>query len=105
MASEYFKQRIIMDIENNDTLIQVTGYVKEIRDNEVFILDDESGIITVNMKDLEYELKLKSLINVIGKLDIKSSGEKIILAQIIQDMSKLNFKYYKKLYEIKKSLE
>ena len=105
MESEYSEQRIIKDIENNDTSIQITGYVNKVLEKDLIIIDDKSGTIKVNTKEVEYKLKVKDLINVIGNLEISMSGEKIIQARIIQDMSNLNFGYYKKLYEMKKSLE
>ncbi|TFG08350.1 MAG: hypothetical protein EU539_02645 [Promethearchaeota archaeon] len=106
MEKEFARQRIVKDIENDDTKIQITGYVRDIDENS-FILDDESGEIKVNLKIKEDEKKFKNgdLVNVIGNIVLKSSGEKTLDAQIIQDMNKLNFKYYKKLYELKKELD
>lgn len=104
MENKYAKQRIIEDIKNSDERIQVTGYVKSIAD-DYFVLDDESDKIKVNIKNLEFKYKEKDLINVIGDLSITVEGEKLINAEIIQDMNKLNFKYYQKLYQLKKELE
>jgi uncharacterized protein YdeI (BOF family) len=104
MESTYAKQRIIADIKNSDERVQVTGSVKNITEID-FILDDDSGEIKVNIKDCDFKSKEKDLINVIGDLTINVEGEKIINAEIIQDMNKLNFKYYQKLYELKKELE
>jgi uncharacterized protein YdeI (BOF family) len=104
MENQFAKQRIINDIQSEDLKIQVTGYVKEINDNDFIILDDKSGQIKVILNDLEFPFGEKDLINIIGELQIKTSGEKVIMAQIIQDMNTLNFKYYRKLYELKKEL-
>jgi len=104
MENQFAKQRIINDIQNEDVKIQVTGYVKEINDDNTIILDDKSGQITVDTNDLEFTFNKEDLINVIGELQIKTTGEKVINAQIIQDMNTLNFKYYRKLYELKKEV-
>lgn len=104
MENQFAKKRIINDIQNEDLKIQVTGYVKEINEDKTIILDDKSGQITINLKDLEFRYNKEDLINVIGELQIKTTGEKVINAQIIQDMNTLNFKYYRKLYELKKEV-
>ena len=97
-------QRMIKDIKKNDIRIQVTGYVKEVIENEKFMLDDTSGKIEVNIKDFDFMFKEDDLINVIGNIEIQLSGEMSIQPEFIQDMQKLNFTYYEKLYEIKKEL-
>ncbi len=104
MENKYAKQRIIEDIKNTDERIQVTGYVKNIKEDH-FILDDESDEIEVNITNFDFKFKENDLINVIGDLTISVDGKKIINADIIQDMNKLNFKYYQKLYQLKKELE
>ena len=104
MESKHAKQRIIEDIKNSDERIQVTGYIKNI-EVDYFILNDESDEIKVNIENFDFKSKEKDLINVIGDLIISVEGEKIINAEIIQDMNKLNFKYYQKLYQLKKELE
>ena len=106
MSSQYAKQRIIKDISIDDERIQVTGYIKSrINDNQI-ILDDESGQIIVNLMNIDgFNFKENDLINVIGDLEFQSSGEKLINADIVQDMNKLNFEYYQKLYQIKKDLD
>lgn len=96
------RQRIIKDIKNDDERIQVTGYVKDITENERFILDDKSGEISIDIKNIDFQFKRDDLVNVIGDLLINMDGERSIVAEFIQDMNKLNFKYYTKLYELKK---
>jgi uncharacterized protein YdeI (BOF family) len=105
MENLYAKQRIIRDIENEDLRIQITGYVEGLVKNDHFVLDDKTGEIKVNIKEYNFNFKNNDLVNVIGDLDIKMGGEKMIQADIIQDMNKLNFKYYQKLYELKLELE
>jgi len=95
-------QRTIQDIKNDDERIQVTGYVKHIIENEQFVLDDKSGEISINIKNIDFRFKEDDLVNVIGDLLINMDGERSIVAEFIQDMSKLNFEYYLKLYELKK---
>ena len=106
MSFQYAKQRMIMDISLDDERIQVTGYIKSrINDNHI-ILDDKTGEIKVNLISIdEFNFKENDLINVIGDLEFQSSGEKLINADIVQDMNKLNFEYYQKLYQIKKDLD
>ncbi|MFX0031911.1 MAG: hypothetical protein ACFE8E_03885 [Candidatus Hodarchaeota archaeon] len=101
---QYAKQRMIKDITEEDVRIQVTGYFKERIDNDIIVLDDQTGDIMVNLKDVDFKFKKNDLINVIGDLNIKVNGEKELEADIIQDMNNLNFEYYKKIYEIKKEL-
>ena len=106
MSSQYAKQRTIKDIDNNDERIQVTGYIKEKSNNDYLMLDDKTGLIKVRINEIEkFTYDVNDLINVIGDLELKTDGEKIIIAQFIQDMNKLNFEYYQKLYELKKELE
>ncbi len=97
-------QRIIRDIKNDDIRIQVTGYIKEIIDDQYFILDDKTGTLKVIIGKLDFVSKKNDLVNVIGDLNINMEGEKELEADIIQDMNKLNFEYYHKLYQIKKEL-
>ena len=105
MESPYAKQRIIIDVKNDDDRIQITGYVKNIDDDQFIILDDKTGQIKVNISQVDFNFKENDLINVIGNLDTNMRGEKILKAEIAQDMNKLNFDYYIKLYELKKDLE
>lgn len=104
MENQYAKQRIIKDIKNDDIQIQVTGYVKEVNDDNTIILNDKSGQLKVDLKEAKFDFKKEDLINVIGELRITTSGEKILDSIFIQDMNTLNFKYYRKLYELKKEL-
>jgi uncharacterized protein YdeI (BOF family) len=98
-------QRIIKDIKNDDSRIQVTGYIKEISNTkDYFILDDKTGTIKVLLGELKFSHKKDDLINVIGSLNISMEGEKELEADIIQDMNRLNFEYYQKLYRLKKEL-
>ena len=104
MENPHAKQRIIKDISTEDERIQVTGYVKEI-DAEKIILDDTMDTLEVDISEVDHDLKEKDLINVMGDLILQTSGEMILKALIIQDKNKLNFKYYLKLYELKKEIE
>ena len=100
----YAKQRMIKDIVEEDLRIQVTGYFKEKINENLIVLDDQTGDIIVNLKDVDFKFKQNDLLNIIGDLNIKLNGEKELEAEIIQDMNNLNFEYYKKIYEIKKEL-
>ncbi|MFX1357536.1 MAG: hypothetical protein ACFFA8_09630 [Promethearchaeota archaeon] len=104
MENQYAIQRIIKDIQTDDIQIQVTGYIKEINKDDYIILDDKSGIIRVMIKNIDFSFKVNQLINVIGEIQLNLNGEKEIIADIIQDMSNLNFEYYLKLYNLKKNL-
>jgi uncharacterized protein YdeI (BOF family) len=106
MSFQYAKQRMIKDISIDDERIQITGYIKSrITDNQ-FVLDDKSGEINVSLINVDdFTFKEKDLINVIGDLEILTSGEKKLNADIVQDMNKLNFEYYQKLYQMKKELD
>ena len=105
MENLYAKQRIIRDVKNEDERIQITGYVKNLVENDHIILEDKTGHIKVSIKNIDFNFKEKNLVNIIGNLMMKTDGEKIIDADIVQDMNKLNFEYYIKLYELKKELE
>ncbi|MFW9937024.1 MAG: hypothetical protein ACFFD5_05205 [Candidatus Thorarchaeota archaeon] len=104
MENQYAVQRIIKDIQTDDIQIQVTGYIKEINKDDYIILDDKTGIIRVMIKNIDFSFKVNQLINVIGEIQLNLNGEKEIIADIIQDMSNLNFEYYLKLYNLKKNL-
>lgn len=107
METQHASPRIIKDIKNDDVKIQVTGYVKE-TENEMLIINDKTGEISVDIKNAICHIENISkndLINVIGELILSMDGEKEINASIIQDMKNLNFTYYQKLYDIKKELE
>lgn len=106
MSFQYAKQRIIKDISIDDERIQVTGYIKSRINNEQIMLDDKTGTIKVNLINIDdFKFKENDLINAIGDLEFHSSGEKILNAEFVQDMNKLNFEYYRKLYQLKKDLE
>jgi len=106
MSIQFAKQRIIKNIGINDERIQVTGYIKSKINDTHILLDDKTGEISVNIIGIDnFNFKENDLINVIGNLELQSSGEKVINADIIQDMNKLNFEYYRKLYELKKELD
>jgi len=102
MSKQSAKQRAIKDIRNDDVRIQVTGYIKDSSEPGTKILSDNTGQITVNIKNVDFSYKKNDLINVIGELLINMDGGKTIVAEIIQDMTNLNFEYYQKLYELKK---
>ena len=104
MMREPAIQRMINDVKNTDTRVQIMGYVKDIVENDYIILNDKTGDIKVDIKGVEFSYKKNDLINIIGELNIKTGGEKEIGAEIIQDKKNLNFEYYQKLYEIKKEL-
>lgn len=102
MSIQSALQRVIKDIKNDDVRIQVTGYIRDPIEQDSFVLEDRTGNISVNIKNVEFPFKKDDLINVIGELLISTDGGKTIVAQIIQDMKNLNFEYYLKLYELKK---
>jgi len=104
MMREPAIQRMIIDAKNTDTRVQITGYVKEIVENDYIILNDKTGDIKVDIKGVEFSFKINDLINIIGELNINVGGEKEVVAEIIQSKKNLNFEYYQKLYEIKKEL-
>jgi hypothetical protein len=104
MMREPAIQRMIVDVKSSDNRVQITGYVKEIVENDYIILSDKIGEIKVDIKIVDFPFKKNDLINVIGELNITVGGEKEVGAEIIQDKKNLNFEYYQKLYEIKKEL-
>ena len=57
MESQYAKQRIISDVKNEDVRIQITGYIKNIVDDQYIVLDDKTGQIKTNIEDVEYNFK------------------------------------------------
>jgi uncharacterized protein YdeI (BOF family) len=105
MSSQFASQRTIEDVKPDDNRVQITGHVQKVFENDHFILNDETGEIKVNIKDFDFKFNKNDLINVIGDLIIQVNGEKVILADIVQDMNKLNFSYYVKLYNLRKELE
>ena len=104
MENKFAKQRIIEDIDINDERIQVTGYIKKIEGGFI-ILDDKSGEIQIKITNIDFKFKENDLVNIIGNIELKSDGKGILQCEIIQDMNKLNFKYYQQLYQLKKELE
>ncbi len=104
MENQYAKQRTVKDIKNDDSKVQITGNVKKVVDKDTILLNDTTGDIKVNIKDIKNKPKEKSLVNVIGNLEVNTKGEKALNAEIIQDMNNLNFKYYLRLYDLKKTL-
>lgn len=104
MIREPAIQRMIVDVKSSDNRVQITGYVKEIVENDHIIINDKTGDIKVDIKNVDFPFKKDDLINAIGELNITMGGEKEVGAEIIQDKKNLNFEYYRKLYEIKKEL-
>ena len=104
MMREPAIQRMIKDVKSSDVRVQITGYVKEIVENDYIVINDKTGDIKVKITNIEFPFKKDDLINVFGELNITMGGEKEVGAEIIQDKNKLNFEYFQKLYEIKKEL-
>ncbi|MFX0011541.1 MAG: hypothetical protein ACFE9R_14605 [Candidatus Hermodarchaeota archaeon] len=105
MMREPAIQRMIVDLKSSDNRVQITGYIKEIVGDDYIILNDKTGDIKVNIKNIEFPFKQNDLINIIGELNITMGGEKEVGAEIIQNKKNLNFEYYQKLYDIKKELK
>ena len=101
MSSQFARQSTIKDVNDTDQRIQITGYVKNIVEDEYFILDDNTGEISVTIKSFDFKFQENDLINVIGEI-VKEGNNRTLTAEIIQDMNKLNFEYYLKLYELRK---
>ncbi|MHA2399914.1 MAG: hypothetical protein ACXADU_13635 [Promethearchaeota archaeon] len=101
MSDQPAKQRTIEDIKNEDVKIQITGYIEDISEEKNFVLDDTTGKISVITENIKFRSKEKDIVNVIGEVNIKMDGTKSIVAEIIQDMTNLNFDYYLKLYKLK----
>ncbi len=105
MSFQFAKQRIIKDISIDDERIQVTGYIKSRVSDKQLILEDKTGEIKVNLLNIdEFKFVENDLLNIIGDVEFQSSGEKVLNADIVQDMKKLNFEYYQKIYQIRKEL-
>ena len=102
MSIQSAKQKVIIDIKSDDERVQITGYVKNLVEEEQFVLDDNTGDIEVDITNIDFNFKEKDLINVIGVIVKEGDEIKMIRAEIIQDKNQLNFEYYKKLYELKK---
>ncbi len=94
MSREYAVQRIIQDIKSSDSRVQITGFVKDIVDNDHIILKDKSDGIKIDIK--------KDLIQRKAKIDLIVVD---IKAQMWED--KINTKAINKLidqkYELKKA--
>ncbi len=101
MSSQFARQSTVKDVNDSDQRIQITGYVKNIIGDESFMLDDNTGEISVSFKSVDFEFQENDLINVIGEI-VKKGNNITLAAEIIQDMNKLNFEYYLKLYELRK---
>ena len=101
MSSQFARQSTVKDVNDTDHRIQITGYVKNIVEDEYFTLDDNTGEISVSIKSVDFKFQENDLINVIGEI-VKEGNNRTLAAEIIQDMNKLNFEYYLKLYELRK---
>jgi len=101
MSSQFARQSTVKDVNDSDQRIQITGYVKNIIGDESFMLDDNTGEISVSFKSVDLKFQENDLINVIGEI-VKEGNNITLAAEIIQDMNKLNFEYYLKLYELRK---
>ena len=62
-----------------------------------------TGEISVSIKSVDFKFQENDLINVIGEV-VKEGQNLTIVAEIIQDMNKLNFEYYLKLYDLRKKI-
>ena len=89
---------MLRDINNEDVRIQATGFVKEIVDKEHVILDDKTGQIEVNLKDVDFNFKENDLINVFGEIEISMAGEKSFTAEIIQDKNENEIIIYSQFF-------
>ena len=57
MARDAAIQRTIKDIKNSDIRIQITGYVKDIVENDYIILKDNTEQIKVDIQAVEHSFK------------------------------------------------
>ncbi|MFX1237137.1 MAG: NirD/YgiW/YdeI family stress tolerance protein [Promethearchaeota archaeon] len=104
METQSAIQRMIKDIKNDDTRIQITGKIDRIEEEGRFMLKDSTGEITVDISDKDLDFNEGDLVNVIGNLQITVSGKKILNMDLIQDMNRLNLAYYEEIYEMKKDM-
>ena len=51
MSKQSAKQRTIKDIRKDDVRIQITGYIKNLIEQETIVLNDKTGQINVNIKN------------------------------------------------------
>jgi len=103
MSSQFARQSTVKDVNDTDQRIQITGYVKNIVGDESFMLDDNTGKINISIKSVDFKFQENDLINVIGEI-VKAGQKLTLVAEIIQDMNKLNFEYFLKLYELRKKI-
>ena len=57
MPIQSAKQRVISDIKNEDERVQITGYVKNLVEEEQFVPDDNTGSLQVNIKNIDFNFK------------------------------------------------
>jgi len=100
------KRVMIKDFEKMEigSDIQIMGFVKGNIEEETIVLDDRTGEITINIKNVKSPFKTGDLVNVFVNIKPTMDGEKKLEAIFFQDMTNLNFDHFQKLYDMKKEL-
>jgi len=98
-------ERYIKDISEEDFRVRILGMVVDVnKDNYSVMLDDGTGRAVVQFVDPELFNSIKGgmPIRVIGK--VVPGEDKIIDAEVVQDMSKLDFGLYNQVRYISENL-
>lgn len=95
------KERKIKELTENDQKVRILGIVVNSTPNSA-ILDDGTGVIQIRV---EQPLKEKGRYRIIGQVYKKEQNKFEIVAEIIQNMDKLDIQLYQKVNEIKKEFD
>lgn len=90
-------ERSVLEITEEDIKVRVLGRVAE-READYLVLEDETGKLRVNTSE---ELETGSLVRVFGR-PLKNDTGFAVEAELIQNMSGLDEKLYKKWMLLKK---
>lgn len=96
--NEAYTEKMVKDVNESDTKIAVSGYVVS-REEHSIVIDDGSGEMPVFFDQLE--VPEGKYLRVFGRVISHEEGIQV-QADLIQDLSTMNYELYKKMLSLMK---
>ncbi|MHA1584725.1 MAG: hypothetical protein ACTSVU_08665 [Promethearchaeota archaeon] len=104
-SDQFYKKKMIGEIQLEDTTLQLVGYAKNKNPSEEFTLEDETGKVFVReIPDEAEAIQEGKLYKVMGQMALDGAGTRYFAAEIVQNVESLNYKLYKKSMQLKKTI-
>lgn len=100
-STQFYRKRLIADIQLDDELIQIIGMARDLDANDEFYLED--GGTKINIREIpEYvpQIYVDSLYRIFGRISIDGSGTQYVAAELVQHLPEFNFELYHRAMEM-----